>query len=132
LSAGAVYAEADRLGPREDQVELAAILPDLWSSLAAGQRLPPRLLVNELETAAVSLCPEIAPALSAVRDSGADHAFVSGSGPTVAGLFWDPPAPPAGDARRRAEAAAAALAPRYPGACRAAPVLGDFGFPLFV
>jgi 4-diphosphocytidyl-2-C-methyl-D-erythritol kinase len=132
LSAGAVYAEADRLGLRENQAEFAAILPDLLSELGPGVRLPDRLFVNELEPAAVSLCPDIEPALSAVRDAGADHAFVSGSGPTVAGLFWAPPAPRAGDARTRAEAAAAALAPRYPGACCAVPVLRDFGFPLFV
>ena len=40
---------------------------------------------------------------------GADHVFVSGSGPTVAGLFW-------GDDSGQAAAAAAALAGRYPGA----------------
>jgi 4-diphosphocytidyl-2-C-methyl-D-erythritol kinase len=132
LSAAAVYAEADRLGVRESRVEFAALRPELLSELSLGVRLPDRFLVNELEPAAVSLCPDIEPALSAVRDAGADHAFVSGSGPTVAGLFWALPALPAGDARRRAEAAAAALAPRYPGACCAVPVLGDFGFPLFV
>ena len=51
---------------------------------------PQRLLVNDLEPAAMSLCPDIEPALAAVREAAADHAFVSGSGPTVAGLFWDP------------------------------------------
>ncbi len=164
LSAAEVYAEADRLGIRESQVE--ANLPDLWSELTQGVRLPERLLVNELEAAAVSLCPEIETALEVVRDAGADHAFVSGSGPTVVGLFWDPLAPPAppgapvgaspsgapagtappappdppavaatpapaAEGRVRAEAAAAALGPRYPGACCAVPVLSDFGFPLF-
>ena len=128
LSTGAVYAEADRLGLGESELEFAARLPDLWSSLSKGQCLPSRLLVNDLEPAAVSLCPEIAPALEAVRGAGAgaDHAFVSGSGPTVAGLFWDP------GSRGRAEAAAAALASRYPGACCAVPVPRDFGSPLFV
>ena len=143
LSAAAVYAEADRLGVRGEGFEVEAKLPDLWSELSRGLRLPERLLVNELEAAARSLCPEIESALGAVRDAGADHAFVSGSGPTVAGLFWAPPpppgspgspappAPPAGAALARAEAAATALGHRYPGACCAVPVSRDFGFPLF-
>jgi len=126
LSTAEVYREADRLGLGGDELEFAARLPDLWSSLGLGQRLPERLLVNELEAAAVSLCADIEPALAAVRDAGADHAFVSGSGPTVAGLFWSPDGP------ARAQAAATALAPRYPGACSAVPVPRDFGFPLFV
>jgi len=133
LSTAEVYAEADRLGLRDNELEFAARLPDLWSSLSPGARLPGRLVVNELEPAAVSLCPDISGALDAVRDAGADHAFVSGSGPTVAGLFWDPPAPAGeGGGHARAEAAAAALSARYPGACCAEPVPCDFGFPLFV
>jgi 4-diphosphocytidyl-2-C-methyl-D-erythritol kinase len=146
LSTASVYAEADRLGIGDDELEFAARLPDLWSSLAPGARLPDRLLVNELEPAAVSLCPDIEPAVAAVRAAGADHVFVSGSGPTVAGLFWDPSAPPAPpappdalaalappavDSRARAEAAAIALGRQYPGACCAVPVPRDFGFPLF-
>jgi 4-diphosphocytidyl-2-C-methyl-D-erythritol kinase len=129
LSTASVYAEADRLGLPNDELEFAARLPDLWSSLSLAQRLPERLLVNDLEPAAISLCPDIGPALAAVREAGADHAFVSGSGPTVAGLFWDVSG---AEGRARAQAAAAALAPRYPGACCAVPVPRDFGFPLFV
>jgi 4-diphosphocytidyl-2-C-methyl-D-erythritol kinase len=126
LSAASVYAEADRLGGGDNELEFVARLPDLWSSLTPGARLPGRLIVNELEPAASSLCPDIASALHALRDAGGDHAFVSGSGPTVVGLFWGP------DQRARAEAAATALAPRYSGACCAVPVSPDFGFPLFV
>ena len=129
LSTPAVYAEADRLGLGDGELAFAARLPDLWSALGPGRRLPERLLVNDLEPAAISLCPDIEPALAAVREAGADHAFVSGSGPTVAGLFWDASG---GEARARAQAAAKALAPRYPGACGAVPVPRDFGFPLFV
>ncbi len=129
LSTASVYAEAGRLGVGDNELEFAARLPDLWSALSPGQRLPERLMVNDLEPAAMSLCPDIEPALAAVRDAGADHAFVSGSGPTVAGLFWGASA---GDGRARAQAAATALAPRYPGACGAVPVPRDFGFALFV
>jgi 4-diphosphocytidyl-2-C-methyl-D-erythritol kinase len=125
LPTASVYAEADRLGVGGNELEFAARLPDLWSSLTPGARLPGRLVVNELEPAAISLCPGISGALDSVRDTGADHAFVSGSGPTVAGLFWGP------DGHPRAEAAATALAPRYPGASCAVPVASDFGFPLF-
>ena len=52
--------------------------------------LPGALVVNELEPAARSLCPSIDAALARVRDAGADHALVSGSGPTVLGLFAEP------------------------------------------
>lgn len=128
LPTAAVYAEADRLGVGENGFEFEAKLPDLWSELSPGSPLPERLLVNELEPAAVSLCPDIEPALSALRDAGVDHAFVSGSGPTVVGLCWDPPSR---DGPARAQAATTALAPRYPGVCCAVPVLADFGFPLF-
>ncbi len=83
------------------------------------------LAVNDLEPAAISLCPEIAGALDAVREAGAERAFVCGSGPTVAGLF-------AGNGSgARAEAAAAALVRRYPGACAAVPVDANFGLPQF-
>ena len=82
LSAGAVYAEADRLGlPR---ATLEGVDTDAH--------------VNDLEDAARSLCPSIDAALAAARDAGARHAMVSGSGPTVVGLFPTPE-----DAERAAE-----------------------------
>ena len=51
--------------------------------------LPDELCVNELEPAALSLRPELEDTLARVRDAGADVAMVSGSGPTVLGLFHD-------------------------------------------
>lgn len=78
LSTPEVYAEADRLGLPRSPEALAAKLPELESGLG----------VNDLEPAAVSLCPEIARTLETVRSAGADHALVCGSGPTVAGLWW--------------------------------------------
>jgi 4-diphosphocytidyl-2-C-methyl-D-erythritol kinase len=87
----------------------------------AGARLPERLLVNDLEAAAISLCPAIAPALDAVGEAGAEHAFVSGSGPTVAGLFWGEDGP------QTAAAAAATLRERFPDAISAVPVAPDSG-----
>ena len=44
-------------------------------------------LHNDLQDAARSLCPAIDKALEATLAAGADHALVSGSGPTVLGVF---------------------------------------------
>lgn len=103
LSAADVYAEADRLGLGRPLDEVSE----------------PYEFVNDLEPAAISLCPAIADALVVVADTGADHVFVTGSGPTVCGLFWGP------DAAGRAESAAAGV----PAANWAVPVGADFGYP---
>ncbi len=91
LGAGEVYAEADRLGTGRSDEELERIEAELRE--AAGGGASPldysELLVNDLETAAVSLRPEIAGALGALRDAGAAKVFVTGSGPTAVGLFED-------------------------------------------
>jgi 4-diphosphocytidyl-2-C-methyl-D-erythritol kinase len=79
--------------------------------------------VNDLEPAARSLAPAIGDALDAVLDAGAAHAMVSGSGPTVFGVWWG------AEAEVRATDAADALADRYPGATSATPVSEDFGAP---
>jgi 4-diphosphocytidyl-2-C-methyl-D-erythritol kinase len=71
--------------------------------------LPDELCRNELEPAALSLRPDLEERLAAVRAAGADVALVSGSGPTVLGLFRDPAA--AKDAQER-----------FPGAHVARPV----------
>jgi len=55
--------------------------------------------VNDLQDAAISLEPSIAPTLAAVLEAGAEYALVCGSGPTVIGL--------SPCARRRARADAA-------------------------
>ncbi len=89
LSAGEVYAEADRLGLGRDEVELGAIEGRLRGA-ADGGASPlsySELLVNDLEAAAVSLRPQISGALEALREVGAEAAFVTGSGPTAVGLF---------------------------------------------
>ncbi len=116
LSTARVYREADRLGLPREESDLASRLRDI----RAGADLP---FVNDLEPAAISLRAEIGRALDAVRDAGADHAMVSGSGPTVFGLFMGEDAP------TRADAAAARLADRYPGAIPAVPVSEEFGAP---
>jgi 4-diphosphocytidyl-2-C-methyl-D-erythritol kinase len=125
LATAAVYAEADRLGLPRGGENLRGRHRELSRLLRPGARLPAAVIVNDLEPAAVSLCPQIAAALEAVRASGADHALVSGSGPTVAGLYWGPDAP------ARSAAAAAELADSFPGATVAEPVGPEFGSPQF-
>lgn len=116
LSTAEVYREADRLELPRDASDLARRLQDVR---VGG--MPE--LVNDLETAALSLRPEIGRTLEAVRQAGAGHAMVSGSGPTVFGLFLG------GDAETQAVDAAARLSARYPGATSAVPVSEDFGAP---
>ncbi|MEA2313729.1 MAG: 4-diphosphocytidyl-2-C-methyl-D-erythritol kinase [Solirubrobacteraceae bacterium] len=89
LSTAAVYAEADRMGVARSMQELSERRRELAAALEHGASLPAatELLHNDLQRAAVSLCPQIAPVLKQVRAAGAEIALVSGSGPTVIGLF---------------------------------------------
>jgi 4-diphosphocytidyl-2-C-methyl-D-erythritol kinase len=86
LSTPDVYREADRLGlPRAP-----ADLEEARGQLARGlpTELPERLLVNDLQPAALSLAPQLTAVLElATGSAGADLALVCGSGPTVIGLF---------------------------------------------
>jgi 4-diphosphocytidyl-2-C-methyl-D-erythritol kinase len=81
LSAAQVYREFDAHDrPRTpDELEAAA------QALRGGTFEP----VNDLEPAARRLCPLIEPALAALREAGARHPMVSGSGPTVFGIGGD-------------------------------------------
>jgi 4-diphosphocytidyl-2-C-methyl-D-erythritol kinase len=79
LSTPAVYREFDRLGVPRSAAELAELE-------ARGGEAP---VHNDLQDAARSLCPPIDGALEALAATGAEHVLVSGSGPTVFGLFPD-------------------------------------------
>jgi 4-diphosphocytidyl-2-C-methyl-D-erythritol kinase len=105
LQTADVYAQADVMGLGRDAAALAAIDP-----------LGRPEYVNDLEPAARALAPTIDDALALARRLGAAHAMVSGSGPTVIGLF---PVPAA------AGAAALAAAGWDPPAIVAFPFLGD-------
>jgi len=85
LSAAEVYAEADRLGLPRETLDLARSLTRMQAALSAETILED--LHNDLQDAARSLCPAIDEALEAVLAAGADHALVSGSGPTALGVF---------------------------------------------
>jgi 4-diphosphocytidyl-2-C-methyl-D-erythritol kinase len=91
-----VFREADRLGLPRDAAGLDAALRDVRAALPD---LPDALCVNELQPAALSLRPELERTLEQVRAAGADVAMVSGSGPTVLGLFRDVRAGKAAKAR---------------------------------
>lgn len=87
LSAGEVYAAADALvPPRSDEEirDLAVAVMQAERSIGVEQA---GLAINDLQTAARKLCPEIDSAISLLQQHGAEHAMVSGSGPTVVGLF---------------------------------------------
>ncbi len=88
LSTADVYAEADRLGLARETLDLARSLTRVQAALSAETIL--EHLHNDLQDAARSLCPQIDEALEAVLAAGADHALVSGSGPTVVGVFAGP------------------------------------------
>lgn len=95
LSTGDVFKKAESMGlPRArldaaDLHELAAQRPD---AIAAR-------LENDLQLATLRLRPELQGALDALRAGGALGAQVSGSGPTVFGLFPDEDSAVAGAAR---------------------------------
>ena len=125
LSTAAVYAQADRIGAARGADELQELHGALARELADGAALPAAdLLANDLQDAARVLCPAIDAALDQARVAGADVALLSGSGPTVLGLFAGPDGP------ARAIAAAGGLAGEraaagLPAALAAEPVGAD-------
>ena len=125
LSTAEVYAEADRLGLARGAAAVADAHRELGAALAHGAPLPAagELLHNDLQRAAVSLRPEIAEALREATAAGGSPALVSGSGPTVVGLFAGAAGPD------RASMAAARLQARTPAPLVAEPVGPGFGEP---
>jgi 4-diphosphocytidyl-2-C-methyl-D-erythritol kinase len=120
LSTPEVYAEADRVGLGRSAEELAGVRARLLEAAGAGASPLDyaELLINDLGEAAISLRPSIGEALDALREAGAAHALVTGSGPTTFGLFRD---------FAKADAGAAALPPRYANAIVTGPVPGAGG-----
>jgi 4-diphosphocytidyl-2-C-methyl-D-erythritol kinase len=97
LRSGDVYAQLDRMGAWRERLD-----PDPLRELAASGD-PVRVAAgveNDLQPAALALRPELEGVIDMVRAAGPLGAIVSGSGPTVVGVFADRPA---------AEAAAAAI-----------------------
>ncbi|HEY5194740.1 MAG TPA: hypothetical protein VIJ39_12845 [Solirubrobacteraceae bacterium] len=122
LSTAEVYAAADRLGIAREAFSLRAHRNVLGKAFELGAALPGDvdLLHNDLQAPAVELCPAIEQSLGQALGAGAEVAFVSGSGPTVVGLFAR------ANGLARAERAVAGLAGRDPAAVAAVSVDGDF------
>jgi 4-diphosphocytidyl-2-C-methyl-D-erythritol kinase len=125
LSTAEVYATADRLDLPHDASNLAERRQALRRALELGAALPSEadLLHNDLQAAAVALCPAVEQALEQAGEVGAEVAFVSGSGPTVVGLFAR------ANGLARAQRAAAGLAGREPPPVAAVPVDASFAQP---
>jgi 4-diphosphocytidyl-2-C-methyl-D-erythritol kinase len=124
LSTATVFAEADRLKLAREHRDLEQHRSGLRNALAFGSAMPPlALLANDLQPAAISLRHDISRALDQARDAGADEVMLSGSGPTVIGLFWRANFP------ARLERALAGLAGRVPAAIIATPVGAQVGLP---
>jgi 4-diphosphocytidyl-2-C-methyl-D-erythritol kinase len=131
LATAAVYAEADRLELARTRAELRRRREELFSAFERGAPLPAaqELLHNDLQRAAVSLLGGIADTLREARSAGADPVLVSGSGPTVLGLFARAGGVP-GEGLALARLAAAAIGERSPAAICAAPVEAGYGAPV--
>jgi 4-diphosphocytidyl-2-C-methyl-D-erythritol kinase len=125
LSTAAVYAEADRLGALRERAFLRERRRLLHAELDLGMSLPNdlELLHNDLERPARSLCHAIGEALREAREAGAEPALVSGSGPTVVGLF------PRANGLAAAQRAAAGLAGCEPAPLAVFTVSADYAQP---
>ncbi len=104
LSTRAVFDEADRMKLGRPREEIDDISGRLWAvaTNAVSPLAYPALLVNDLEPAALSLMPEIGLAKERLDSAGAGFTGMTGTGPTVFGLFPD---------RDSAEAAASEIGP---------------------
>lgn len=92
LSTPEVYRRGDELAAAAGRAlpERPALDAHQLAALAAGDaEALGRTLRNDLESAALSLRPELAGVLAPLREGGALGALVSGSGPTIAALARD-------------------------------------------
>jgi 4-diphosphocytidyl-2-C-methyl-D-erythritol kinase len=123
LSTAEVYAAFDRRAPARDAFFVQDRREALRVALELGSALPAKaeLLHNDLQAAAAELCPQVESALAQAREAGAEVALVSGSGPTVVGLFAR------ANGLARAQRAVAGLAGREPAAVAAVSVDASFG-----
>jgi 4-diphosphocytidyl-2-C-methyl-D-erythritol kinase len=107
LDTAAVYELHDRRDHRLRRLDHdRALLEEAIATAAYDPLEFQALLENDLERAALQLRPQAERALELLRDAGARVARLSGSGPTAFGLF---------ESREQANAARAAIAPRWDG-----------------
>jgi 4-diphosphocytidyl-2-C-methyl-D-erythritol kinase len=116
LPTALVFEEADRLAGLRTRAALEEARERLrHADVLAGH------VANDLAAPARALCPAIDLALADAAAAGADEVLVSGSGPTVLGLFLG------ADGPDRARAAATELAGRRPQPVAAEPVPSGWG-----
>ena len=91
LSTPAVFNHLDELGGpgRPGWSDLTAPTADDVARLKGPATAVARVLVNDLQEAAIDMRPEIGETLNAATDAGAVAAILSGSGPTIAALAND-------------------------------------------
>jgi len=124
LATAAVYAEADELELCRGEAELERLLEQVRGGVSTdSEPLARPLMVNDLEQAAISLAPAIRSARERARDGGADVVMVSGSGPTVLGIFLGE------DGFKRAHRAVETAAGTGPLVVAVQPVGAEFGEP---
>ena len=87
LSTPEVYAEADRLGAGRSAPELQGVAESLRFGSSGLPLVPVEAMVNDLQAAAVALRPDLEAKRAALVEAGAACALVTGSGPTVFGVF---------------------------------------------
>lgn len=93
ISAGAAYAELDRLREQGLAPEPAGSVDELLDALRAGDAVRVgAALANDLQPACFSLAPALERTIEAGLERGALGAIVSGSGPTCAFLVSGPDA----------------------------------------
>jgi 4-diphosphocytidyl-2-C-methyl-D-erythritol kinase len=82
-----VYSRFDQFNQSRGIEELTEIAGYLGDFINSTDLPPGEFITNDLQKAALSLFPEIEGALGLLRQVKPDHELVSGSGPTVFGIF---------------------------------------------
>jgi 4-diphosphocytidyl-2-C-methyl-D-erythritol kinase len=102
LATAEVFDAFDALGtgpPSGIDPDRGCVLASAWSADRVADATLEALLANDLEPAAVRLCPPVARLRRRLRSAGAEGVGLSGSGPTLFGVFADRGAAEAGLAR---------------------------------
>jgi len=87
LATAEVYRAYDALGASLTPVRAGSTMPGISALREGGSHALVGLLENDLEQAAVRLCPRIGWLREVIQGSGALAVGMSGSGPTVFGIF---------------------------------------------
>jgi 4-diphosphocytidyl-2-C-methyl-D-erythritol kinase len=89
LATSDVYRAYDASGASLTPVRAGSTMPGISALREGGDHALAELLENDLEQAAVRLCPRVGPLRETIEGSGALAVGMSGSGPTFFGIFRD-------------------------------------------